>query len=123
MKEVNNSAKVLVDHIIEGIQEKKGTKIAILDLKDIDNTICQYFVICEGTSNTQVEAIADSVADFVRKNLGDKPVHSEGYKNALWILLDYFDVVVHVFQKNERSFYNLESLWADAKRTDLEDLF
>lgn len=123
MNEENYSAKQLADAIVEGIQEKKGTNIAILDLSKLDNTICQYFVICEGESTTQVDAIADGIEDYVRKQLGDKPNHVEGRENALWILLDYFDVVVHVFHKEQRGYYNLEGLWADAGRTDIENLF
>ena len=105
------------------MQEKKGTNIVILDLTKLDNTVCQYFVICEGDSNTHVDAIANSVDDYLKKTIGERPNHSEGFKNAQWILLDYFDVVVHVFQKSERAFYNLESLWADAKRKDIPNLF
>jgi ribosome-associated protein len=123
MNEENYSAKQLADAIVEGIQEKKGTNIAILDLSKLDNTIRQYFVICEGESTTQVDAIADGIEDYVRKQLGDKPNHVEGRENALWILLDYFDVVVHVFHKEQRGYYNLEGLWADAGRTDIENLF
>ncbi len=123
MKEETITAKQLVNTIVEGIQEKKGINIAILDLAELDNTICQYFIICDGDSNTHVDAIANSVIDYVREKLEDKPNHSEGFANAEWILLDYFDVVVHVFQRDQRSFYNLEGLWADAKRTDIKNLF
>lgn len=123
MKEGNNPAKKLVDTIIEGIQEKKGTNIVVLDLTKLDNTICQYFVICDGDSNTHVDAVTDSIDDYVRVHADEKPNHIEGKQNAQWILLDYFDVVVHVFQRDEREFYNLEGLWADAKRTDIENLF
>ncbi len=123
MKEEHRTAKQLVDTIVEGIQEKKGTNIAILDLTKLDNTICQYFVICDGDSNTHVDAVANSVDDYVRKHTGEKPNHAEGFANAEWILLDYFDVVVHVFQRKQRQFYSLESLWADAPRTDIENLF
>lgn len=123
MNEEKYSAKQLVDAIVEGIQDKKGTNIAILDLSKLDNTICQYFVICEGESTTQVDAITDGIEEYVREHLGDKPNHVEGRQNALWILMDYFDVVVHVFHKDQRGFYNLEELWADAKRTDIENLF
>ncbi|MCU4173770.1 ribosome silencing factor [Carboxylicivirga sp. N1Y90] len=123
MNKLKLTAKQLVETIVEGIQEKKGTDIAILDLTELDNTICQYFVICNGDSNTQVDAVANSVIDYVNKNIGDKPNHSEGFSNAEWILLDYFDVVVHVFQREQRSFYNLEGLWADAKRTEIKNLF
>lgn len=123
MNKVNESAKQLADTIVEGIQEKKGTNIAILDLSKLDNTICQYFIICEGDSTTQVDAIAEGVNDYVRQQLNDRPIHVEGRENALWILLDYFDVVVHVFHKDQRDFYNLEGLWADAVRTNIENLF
>lgn len=123
MNEENYSAKQLAETIVEGIREKKGTNIAILNLTKLDNTICQYFVLCEGESTTHVDALADSVNDYVRKHAGEKPNHVEGKQNAQWILLDYFDVVVHVFHKNARSFYNLEGLWADAERTEIENLF
>ncbi len=119
----NNSTEQLVEAIVEGIQEKKGTNISILDMRKIDGSICQFFVLCDGDSNTQVNAIGESVDDYVREKINDKPFHIEGKQNAEWILLDYVDVVVHVFQRPIRSFYNLEGLWADAKRTDIENLF
>ena len=117
------SPKKLVDAIVEGIQEKKGKNIVVLDMTRIDNSICKYFVICEGDSNIHVDAVADSVDDYVREKLSEKPYHIEGQNNAEWILIDYVDVIVHVFQKSVREFYNLEGLWADAKRTEIEDLF
>ncbi len=119
----NTSTEQLVDTIVEGIQEKKGTNIAILDMREIDSSICQFFIICDGDSNTHVDAIGNSVEDYVRKKINDKPFHIEGKENAEWILVDYVDVVVHIFQKPIRNFYNLEGLWADAKRTDIENLF
>ena len=115
--------KELVDAVVEGIQEKKGKNIVVLDMTRIDNSICKYLVICEGDSNIHVDAVADSVDDYVREKLSEKPYHIEGQNNAEWILIDYVDVIVHVFQKSVREFYNLEGLWADAKRTDIEDLF
>jgi ribosome-associated protein len=115
--------KELVDAVVEGIQEKKGKNIVVLDMTRIDNSICKYFVICEGDSNIHVDAVADSVDDYVREKLSEKPYHIEGQDNAEWILIDYVDVIVHVFQKSVREFYNLEGLWADAKRTEIEDLF
>jgi len=117
------SPKELVDAVVEGIQEKKGKNIVVLDMTRIDNSICKYFVICEGDSNIHVDAVADSVDDYVREKLSEKPYHIEGQNNAEWILIDYVDVIVHVFQKSVREFYNLEGLWADAKRTEIEDLF
>ncbi len=117
------TSKELVDAVVEGIQEKKGVNIVILDMSKLENTICQYFVICDGDSNVHVDAVADSVNDYVRKKLNDRPVHVEGKENAEWILIDYVDVIVHIFQRSIREFYNLEGLWADAKRTEIENLF
>ncbi len=117
------TSKELVDAVVEGIQEKKGVNIVILDMTKIENTICEYFIICDGDSNVHVDAIAESVNDYVRKKLNDRPVHLEGSDNAEWILIDYVDVIVHVFQRSIREFYNLEGLWADAKRTEIRNLF
>jgi ribosome-associated protein len=100
---------------IRGIQEKKGQNILCLDLSKIENAVTKYFIICDAQSNTQVEAIADSVEQYVKKDRGQRPYKSEGWENALWILIDYIDVVVHVFEQETRHFYNLESLWADAE--------
>lgn len=109
-----DASDVLTKEIVKGIQEKKGRDIISLDLKKIPNAISDVFVICSGSSSTQVEAIADAVEEVVRKSLGDKPWHKEGFENAEWILLDYVNVVVHIFQDQARMFYNLEKLWDDA---------
>ena len=105
----------LVAQIIKGIEEVKGQDIQILDLRDIENTVCDYFVICNGTSNTQVNAIVNSVQKTVSKALKEKPWHVERSDNAEWTLMDYVHVVVHVFQKHIREFYDIEGLWGDAK--------
>lgn len=110
----------LVDAIISAIQEKKGKEIVCLDLRKIQNAVCDFFIVCEGTSRTQVSAIADFIADEVKKHLGERPYHTEGFQNAEWILLDYVNVVVHVFQKETRDFYRLEALWADAEVREVE---
>jgi len=89
----------------------------VLNFRDIPEVICDAFVICTGNSNTQVESIADSIHDAVKKATGENPFHTEGYRNAEWILLDYVDVVAHVFQPETREFYQLEKLWADAPQT------
>lgn len=124
MKELADfTSKDLVDAVVEGIQEKKGVNIVILDMTKIDNTICEYFIICDGDSNVHVDAISESVNEYVRKKLNDRPVHVEGKDNAEWILIDYVDVIVHVFQRSTREFYNLEGLWADSKRTEIKNLF
>ena len=118
-KETNSDQ--LIAHIIKGIEDVKGNDIDILDLREIDNTVCDYFVICNGTSNTQVNAIVNSVQKSVSKALKDKPWHIEGSENAEWVLMDYVNVVVHVFQKHIREFYDIESLWGDAKITRIKD--
>lgn len=114
---VKNKTEKLVETAVKAIQDKKGENIIALDLTKIENCICKYFVICHAGSNTQVKAIADHVEEKVRKTAREKVWHSEGRENAQWILMDYADVVVHVFHSKYRSFYNLEGLWADAKIT------
>lgn len=115
------SSDLLISEIIKGIEDVKGENISILDLREIENTVCEYFVVCDGNSNTQVNAISGSIQKKVSKALKDKPWHVEGENNAEWVLLDYVNVVVHVFQKQVRDFYNLESLWGDAKITNIQN--
>ncbi|WP_298121308.1 ribosome silencing factor [Flavobacterium sp.] len=115
------STDVLLTNIIKGIEEVKGNDIDILDLRAIDTAVCDYFVICNGSSNTQVNAIVNSVQKIVSKELKDKPWHVEGTDNAEWVLMDYVSIVVHVFQKEIRDYYNIEGLWGDAKITSLEN--
>jgi len=110
----------LITHIIQGIEEVKGDQIEIIDLRSIDNTVCDYFIVCSGNSNTQVDAIESSVRKSVSKALQDKPWHVEGLENSQWVLMDYVDVVVHIFQKQTREYYDIESLWGDAKITSIE---
>ena len=107
----------LITVVIKGIDDVKGENIQLLDLREIENTVCDYFIICSGNSNTQVKAISGAVQKVVSKELKDKPWHIEGETNAEWILMDYVNVVVHVFQKHVRDFYDIESLWGDAKTT------
>ena len=120
MTKEKTNADQLITTIILGIEEVKGKEITILDLREIENTVCDYFIICEGTSNTQVNAIVNSIQKQVSKNTNDKPWHIEGTDNAEWVLLDYINVVVHVFQKHIREYYDIESLWGDAKTTQIE---
>lgn len=101
--------------IIEGLEEVKGNDIAVLDLRNLDSAMANYFVICSGTSTTQVEALARKVEEFTKKNLNERPRNVEGVRNAQWVLMDYFTIVVHVFYEPIRSHYNLEELWSDAK--------
>ncbi|SRR5690554_564794 len=110
----------LITQIIQGIEDVKGKDIQILDLRDIENTVCDYFILSSGTSNTHVNAIVSSIEKSVSKNLQEKPWHVEGSENAEWILLDYVHVVVHVFQTHIREFYDIEGLWGDAKSVKIE---
>jgi len=109
----------LISVIIQGIEEVKGENIQLLDLRDIENTVCDYFIICSGNSNTQVKSISGSIQKTVSKQIKDKPWHIEGENNAEWILMDYVNVAVHIFQKQIRDFYDIESLWGDAKITEI----
>ncbi len=114
-----NQDTILSNTIIEGMQEKKAAHITVMNLIKLDNSFCNYFVICDAESTTQIQAIANSVEEFTRKKLNIKPHHIEGVQNAEWILLDYLTVVVHIFRRDMRDFYNIESLWADAEITNI----
>lgn len=113
--------KLLLDKIVESIQDTKGEDIRILDLTHIENAVADYFVVCSANSNTQVSAIAGNVEKKVRNELKDRPWHTEGVENAMWVLMDYVSVVVHIFQKHIREYYDIEDLWSDAKVTVIED--
>lgn len=110
----------LIAKIISGIEEVKGRDIEILDLRQIENTVCDYFIICNGTSRTHVNAIVNSIEKTVSKELKEKPWHVEDSPNAEWILIDYVNIVVHVFQKHIREFYDIEGLWGDAKSIKIQ---
>ncbi|MCD7898509.1 MAG: ribosome silencing factor [Bacteroides sp.] len=117
-----DESNILIQKITEGIQEKKGKNIVIADLTPIEDTICKYFIICQGNSPSQVNAIVDSIREFARKTLNIKPASIDGLRNAEWVAMDYHDVLVHVFLPNIREYYNLETLWADAKLTTIPDI-
>lgn len=117
-----NEAKVLIEQIIEGIQDKKGTGIVVADLTKIDDTICNYFIICQGNSPSQIAALVDSIRDFARLGAGAKPIAIDGLRNAEWVCMDYANVLVHVFLPEVRAFYDLEHLWADALLTEIPDI-
>ncbi|MBT8257683.1 MAG: ribosome silencing factor [Bacteroidia bacterium] len=123
MTKGNSTTDQLIAVILSGIEDVKGQNINILDLRGIDNTVCDYFIICEGTSNTQVNAIVNSIQKRVSKELRDKPWHIEGSDNAEWVLMDYVNVVVHVFQKHIREYYDIESLWGDAVSTEIKSSY
>ncbi len=121
MKKKQDGTEILLDSIIKGIFEKKGQNVLKIDLRKLENRITDYFVICHAGSTTQVSSLSDSVEDTVRLDAGEKPLHIEGLDNCFWVLVDYGNVIVHVFLEEYRNFYSLESLWADAKIELLED--
>ena len=109
----------LIAAIVDALENIKGEDIRILDLRDIENAVCKYFIVCSGSSTTQVNALAGSVQKQVSKFLQEKPFQVEGTEKADWVLLDYIDIVVHIFQKSVREYYDIESLWGDAKLTEI----
>ncbi len=115
------SSEKLADIAIKGIQEKKGNEIVKLDLRKLDHAIADYFIVCHANSTTQVSSIADSVEDEIRKTTGEKPIAVEGKRNGEWVLIDFANVMVHVFQKEFREHYALEDLWADALVEQIND--
>lgn len=112
--------KDLLDSIVDGITNVKGEEITILDLREIENAFTQYFVICNGKSNTQVSAIAASIERTVKTEMHERPYSIEGTQNKHWILMDYTNVIVHIFQDEYRGFYDIEGLWGDAVETRIE---
>ena len=118
----DNDSQILTDAIVEGMQENKAKDIVVLDLREIESAVCDFFVICTGESSTQVDGIRNSVVRHTRKVLSEKPWAIEGQSNSEWILMDYVSVVAHVFYHETRAFYDLEDLWSDAKRTDIPNL-
>ncbi|HVN57874.1 MAG TPA: ribosome silencing factor [Bacteroidales bacterium] len=121
MRKKTDETEILVESIAKGIFEKKGEDVVKIDLTKLESRIADYFIICNAPSKTQVDSISNSVEDIVRSEAGQKPLHVEGLENCFWVLLDYGDVIVHVFQDEYRKFYSLESLWADANITVLKD--
>ena len=119
---MTKETEFLAQKIVDAIQDKKGHNIVIVDLSDIPGAICSCFVICQGNSPTQVDAITRSVGDRLRIDEGLRPIAAEGLRSARWVAIDYVDVMVHIFLPEERRFYNLENLWADAVLTEIPDL-
>lgn len=115
MTEKKSNIDRLINLALEGIDDVKGQEVTVLDLRDIESAVCDYFIICNGTSNTHVNAIVQSIQKTVRKGSKEKPWSVEGTENGQWVLMDYVNVVIHVFQKHIREYYDLESLWGDAK--------
>jgi ribosome-associated protein len=107
--------------VVKGMQEKKASDIVVLDLKNVKNAVADYFIVCSGSSDTQVDAISDSIEQEVYKQTLQDPWHKEGKENKEWVLIDYVDVVAHVFKKERRDFYTLEELWGDAQTTYIDN--
>lgn len=121
MAKGKKEAAGVTDSIVRGLMEKKGEKVALIDLRNIENRICDWFVISHAASTRLVDSLVWSVEDVVRRETGVKPYRIEGRENSIWVLLDYGDILVHIFQKPYREFYDLESLWADGRITFLDD--
>lgn len=121
MKINNDDTEILIKSILEGIFAKKGCDILKIDLRKIDSRIADYFIVCHGNSTSQVDSICSSIDDTVKELTHTKPLHVEGLENCFWVLLDYGNVIVHIFLDEYRKFYNLESLWADADIEKIDD--
>jgi len=115
------NSQILSDAVILGMKEKKASDIVLIDLRKIGNAVADFFVICSGNSDTQIDAISDSVDEIVYKTTSDNPWRKEGRDNKEWILMDYANVVVHIFRQDRREFYALEKLWGDAIITSIEE--
>lgn len=118
---VRQDSDRLADIVVRGMQEKKGVDIVVLNLQELKNAVADYFVICSASSDTQLDALARSVEEEVEKATGQQPWQMEGRTNREWVLLDYVDVVVHIFLRDRRQFYALEELWGDAQITYVEE--
>ena len=117
---VRQDSDTLADLVVRGMQDKKAADIVVLNLKELKNAVADYFIICSANSDTQLEAVARSVEEEIEKVTGESPWQTEGRTNREWVLLDYVDVVVHVFLRDRRKFYSLEELWGDADISYIE---
>ena len=116
-----SGSEKLVKKVIEALNDRKGVEIVKIDLRNIENCFCSFFVVCHGTSNSHVFSLSDSVQETVKKHLRENPLHTEGEQQAQWVVMDYGDVVVHIFQKEQRDYYQLEDFWVDAKITKVKE--
>jgi ribosome-associated protein len=119
-KKAGADSSRLSEIIVKGMQEKKASDIVVMDLRKVKNAVADYFIICSGNSDRQLDAIADSIDQEVYKSIKENPWHIEGKSNKEWMILDYITVVAHVFRKDRREFYLIEKLWGDAQITELE---
>ena len=116
------SNEQIVEKIVEGIQERKGKNIVVVNLTKLHEAPCSYFVICEGDSNVHVNAVGNSIKDWVRDEIDTRPYATDGFENCEWIAMDYGQIIVHVFQRETRQFYDIEHLWSDAQLTKIKDV-
>ena len=121
MEENIDDTSLLLNSIIDGIFEKNGENVMKLDMRELKSSVCDYFIICHAQSGTQVDSIAESVLQKAKTEANERPLHKEGLDNCFWVLLDYSNVIVHIFMDEYRKFYNLEGLWADAEIEIVED--
>ncbi|MFA7686995.1 MAG: ribosome silencing factor [Moheibacter sp.] len=119
MTEKKIDSKLLIDTIIDAASDLKAEDIKVLDLREIENSFCEYFIICTGNSNTHASSISGAIERKVRKETKERPWHVEGTENAQWILMDYTNIIVHVFQREFREYYDIEGLWGDAKEINV----
>lgn len=115
----NKDTKAIIDTIIDAISDIKGEDVKILDLREIENAFCEYFIVCTGNSSTQVSALAGAIERKVRNEQKERPWHVEGADNSHWILMDYTNIIVHIFQREYREYYDIEGLWGDAKEINV----
>ena len=121
MRKRSDQTEILLSSVIKGIHEKQGKNVLKIDLRKLGSRIADFFVVCHASSSSQVSAICDSIEETARKEAGEKPLRIEGLENSLWVLVDYGNIVAHIFIEESRNFYSLESLWADAKIEVVED--
>jgi ribosome-associated protein len=117
-----NETIILINNIVEACQEKKAKDIVVVDMSELPGAICQSFIVCQGNTPTQVEAISNQIIDAVKKNIKERPISTDGLREARWVGIDYGTVIVHVFIPELREFYNIEHLWADAKVVTIPDI-
>ena len=121
MSKKKDESSLLINNVLEALFEKGAENVIKLDMRKLENPVCDYFIICHAQSSTQVDALAESVMMKAKKEAGERPFHKEGLENCFWVLLDYGNVIVHIFMEEYRRFYNLEGLWADAELENVVD--
>ncbi len=121
-KNTNKSSLMLTEIAIKGIQDKKGKDITTISLKEIEGSLFDYYIVCTGNSPSHIDSITDAIEQEIKQSVGFKPKRIEGLQNCQWVLLDYFDVIIHVMLEETRDFYKIEQMWKDAPQTHLENV-